>query len=69
MHPGAHTAVHTRRGWEEFYVIEGEARESSGRLLRAGDFASFAPGTRHSTSSETGCLLIVTERQPHPDVT
>ena len=45
MHPGAETAPHTHRGWEEFYVIEGEAIESGGRTIRAGDFVSFAPGT------------------------
>ena len=68
MHPGAATAPHTHRGWEEFYVIEGEAIESAGRTISAGDFVSFAPGTHHNTRTESGCLLIVTERQPHPDV-
>jgi quercetin dioxygenase-like cupin family protein len=68
MHPGAETAAHTHRGWEEFYVIEGEAIESGGAVIKAGDVVSFAPGTHHSTRSESGCLLIVTERQPHPEV-
>lgn len=62
MLPGAVTTPHTHPRYEEFFVIEGEAIESDGRVLRVGDFVSFAPGSNHNTRTETGCLLIVVER-------
>jgi quercetin dioxygenase-like cupin family protein len=61
MLPGAVTTPHTHPGYEEFFVIEGEAIESDGRVLRAGDFVSFAPGSHHNTRTETGCLMLVVE--------
>jgi anti-sigma factor ChrR (cupin superfamily) len=61
MLPGAVTRPHTHPGYEEFFVIEGEAIESDGRVLKTGDFVSFKPGSHHNTRTETGCLLIVFE--------
>lgn len=64
MLPGAVTTPHEHAGYEEFYVIEGEAIESDGTVIRAGDFISFPPGSYHNTRTETGCLMIVTEWRP-----
>jgi quercetin dioxygenase-like cupin family protein len=61
MLPGAVTTPHTHQGYEEFFIIEGEAIESDGRILKAGDFVSFAPGSHHHTRTETGCLMLVVE--------
>ncbi len=61
MLPGAETAAHTHRGYEEYYVIEGGAVESDGRVLGRGDMVSHPPGSTHSTRTDQGCLLIVTE--------
>ncbi len=61
MLPGAVTTPHTHPHFEEFFVIEGEAVESDGRVLKAGDFVSFPPGSHHNTRTETGCLMIVVE--------
>jgi quercetin dioxygenase-like cupin family protein len=61
MLPGAVTTPHRHPRYEEFFVIEGEAIESDGTVLKAGDFISYAPGTEHFTRSEKGCLLIVVE--------
>ncbi len=61
MLPGAVTTPHTHPRHEEFFVIEGEAIESDGRVLKSGDFVSFQPGSYHNTRSETGCLLLVVE--------
>ncbi len=63
MEPGAETAAHTHRGYEEYYVIEGSAIESDGRVLGRGDMVSYPPGSHHSTRTEDGCLLIVSEWQ------
>lgn len=51
-------------GFEEFYIIEGEAVESDGTVIRAGDFISFPPGSYHSTRSEKGVLALVIEWRP-----
>jgi hypothetical protein len=45
-------------------VIQGEAIESDGRVLKTGDFVSFKPGSFHNTRTETGCLMIVFEWAP-----
>ena len=58
MDPGAETIVHDHAGVEDFLILEGELIESDGRVLRKGDFVSYAPGTRHNSRTETGCLLV-----------
>ena len=58
MEPGAVTIPHTHECREEFLILEGELIESDGTVLRKGDFASYRPGTRHNSRTETGCLLV-----------
>ncbi len=55
---------HVHPGYEEFYVIEGEAVESDGTVIKAGDFISFPPGSYHSTRTDKGCLVLVFEWRP-----
>lgn len=64
MQPGATTIEHDHRGFEEFLVIEGELIDSDGTVFKAGEFVSFAPGSRHWSRTETGCLLAVFEWRP-----
>jgi anti-sigma factor ChrR (cupin superfamily) len=61
MQPGAETIAHDHPGYEEFVILEGELIDSDGAVFKAGDFVSFAPGTRHSSRTETGCVLAVFE--------
>jgi quercetin dioxygenase-like cupin family protein len=61
---GAVTIPHVHPGFEEFYVLEGEATESDGTVIKAGDFISFPPNSYHFTTSEKGCLMIVFEWRP-----
>ena len=42
-------------------LLEGELIDSDGAVFKAGDFFSFTPGTRHSSRTETGCVLAVFE--------
>ena len=58
MEPGAVTIPHTHDCMEEFLILEGELVESDGTVLKKGDVASYRPGTRHNSRTETGCLLI-----------
>ncbi|HET6159063.1 MAG TPA: cupin domain-containing protein [Dongiaceae bacterium] len=61
MQPGARTIAHDHPGHEEFLVLEGELVDSDGTVFRTGDFVSFAPGTHHSSHTDTGCVLAVFE--------
>ena len=61
MQPGAKTIAHDHPGHEEFLVLEGDLIDSDGTVFKAGDFVSFAPGTRHWSRTETGCVLAVFE--------
>lgn len=61
MQPGAQAIAHVHPGYEEFLVLEGELVDSDGAVFKPGDFVSFAPGTHHSSRTETGCLLLVFE--------
>ena len=49
---------HTHECMEEFLIMEGELIESDGTVLKEGDLASYRPGTRHNSRTETGCLLV-----------
>lgn len=62
--PGGYTLPHVHPGYEEFYIIEGEAVESDGTVIKAGDFISFPPGSYHFTRSDKGCLALVFEWRP-----
>lgn len=64
MLPGAVTKPHIHRGFEEFLILQGEAIESDGRVLQAGDFAAYGPGSQHYTRTESGCVMLVVEWRP-----
>ena len=64
MEPGAATIPHTHESMEEFLILEGELIESDGTVLKKGDFTSYRPGSRHSSRTETGCLLIGVDWDP-----
>jgi anti-sigma factor ChrR (cupin superfamily) len=61
MAAGAETLPHVHPGYEEFLIIEGDLTDSDGAEYAAGDFVSYAPGTRHSSRTRHGCLILVTE--------
>lgn len=64
MEPGAATIRHVHECMEEFLILERELIESDGTGLKKGDLASYRPGTRHSSRTETGCLLVGVDRDP-----
>ncbi|WP_439815885.1 cupin domain-containing protein [Zavarzinia sp. CC-PAN008] len=64
MSPGSSSLPHVHPGHEQFLILEGELIDDDGTVFRAGDFVSFAPSTRHSSRTETGCLIIVWEWRP-----
>ncbi len=59
MGPGTRSTAHQHGGAEEFVVIEGALTDNDGTVYRAGDVVWLAPGTEHSSDSETGCIVAV----------
>ncbi|MDH3692651.1 MAG: cupin domain-containing protein [Gammaproteobacteria bacterium] len=59
MKPGGSSTPHEHTGFEEFLVLEGEMEDCDGTVMKAGDFVSYQPGSKHFSKSPKGCLLLV----------
>ena len=59
MEPGAKSLLHEHTGFEEFLMIDGELTDQDGVVFKKGDFVSFHPGSKHSSYTENGCLVLV----------
>jgi hypothetical protein len=62
MGKGARSNPHEHDGPEEFFMLEGELHDSDGFCYKEGDFVSLAAGSRHSSVSPHGCVIVVTHR-------
>lgn len=59
---GARGPVH-RHGTTELLVVhEGVLSDSDGATFTAGDVLTYAAGSNHATSSDTGCVVLVVAR-------
>jgi len=56
--PGASSTPHEHSGYEHFLVLDGELHDCDGMVFKTGDFVSFAPGSRHYSTSPVGCTLL-----------
>jgi anti-sigma factor ChrR (cupin superfamily) len=59
MEPGTSTKAHEHMGHEEFLVLAGHLIDFDGIEYKVGDYVHFLPGSKHSSHSVDGCLLIV----------
>ena len=59
MDPGTKSLPHTHTGHEEFLMLEGELSDADGKVFKKGDFVSFEPGSKHSSYTKNGCLVLV----------
>ena len=59
MEPGAKSIPHEHVSYEEFYMLDGELIDADGKIFKKGDFISFEPGSKHSSFTEKGCLILV----------
>ena len=57
--PGSSSSFHKHKGFEEFYVIDGELIDDDGKVFKKGDYIKFEKETKHSSHSKTGCTLLV----------
>ena len=59
MEPGAKSLSHEHTGFEEFLMLGGELIDQDGKVFKKGDFISFEPGSKHSSHTINGCLVLV----------
>ena len=59
MEPGAKSLAHKHTGFEEFLMLDGELTDPDGIIFKKGDFVSFEPGSKHSSHTINGCLVLV----------
>jgi|TARA_B110000116_G_C16667746_1_gene504755 anti-sigma factor ChrR (cupin superfamily) len=59
MEPGSKSLPHTHDGHEEFLILDGDLVDPDGKIFKKGDFISFEPGSKHSSYSKNGCLVLV----------
>ena len=59
MEPGAKSLPHEHTGFEEFLMLDGELIDPEGKIFKKGDFISFEPGSKHSSHTINGCLVLV----------
>ena len=59
MGPNAKSLPHVHTGFEEFLMLEGELIDPDGKIFKKGDFISFEPGSKHSSHTINGCLVLV----------
>src|SRR4051794_29795903 len=65
--PGASLASHSHDGYEHILIREGEQTDERG-TYGAGTLVVNPPGTGHSVTSRTGCVvLVIWEKQPRFD--
>ena len=58
LEPGTKTVSHTHLGFEEFFILDGELIDSDGAVFKKGDFVTFEPGSKHSSYTKKGCLIL-----------
>jgi anti-sigma factor ChrR (cupin superfamily) len=64
LEPGAATIPHQHEAREEYLILDGEAIEDDGTVLKPGDWIVYEPGSRHSTRTKTGCLVLGLDWDP-----
>ena len=59
MEPKAKSLPHEHTNYEEFIMLDGELEDSDNKIFKKGDIITFEPGSRHSSFTENGCLILV----------
>ena len=59
MEPETKSLPHEHTGFEEFLMLDGELTDPDGKIFKKGDFISFEPGSKHSSHTINGCLVLV----------
>ena len=59
MEPGTKSLPHKHTNYEEFLILDGELIDSDNKIFKKGDFVTFEPGSKHSSHTKNGCLVLV----------
>tara|TARA_B110000196_G_C21125456_1_gene655590 strand:- start:472 stop:819 length:348 start_codon:yes stop_codon:yes gene_type:complete len=59
MESGCKSLTHEHTGFEEFLILDGELIDPDGTVFKKGDFVTFQPGSKHSSYTKNGCLVLV----------
>jgi anti-sigma factor ChrR (cupin superfamily) len=59
MEPGAKSKLHEHINFEEFIMLDGELNDPDNDVLKKGDIVTYEPGSRHSSFTKNGCLILV----------
>ena len=59
MEPGAKSKLHEHTNFEEFIILDGELIDPDNKVFEKGDIITFEPGSRHSSYTKNGCLILV----------
>lgn len=59
MAPGATTAPHEHAVDEHFFLVEGDMSDHDGYEYKPGDLVLLKQGTRHTSTTRNGCILVV----------
>jgi anti-sigma factor ChrR (cupin superfamily) len=59
MEPGAKSKLHEHVNFEEFIMLDGELIDPDNNVFKKGDIVTYEPGSKHSSYSKYGCLILV----------
>ena len=59
MEPGAKSKLHKHTNFEEFIMLDGELIDPDDNIFKKGDIVTYEPGSRHSSHTKDGCLILV----------
>ena len=59
MDPGAKSKFHEHTNFEEFIMLDGELTDPDNNIFKKGDIITYEPGSKHSSYTKNGCLILV----------
>ena len=59
MDAGAKSKLHEHINFEEFIMLDGELIDLDNKILKKGNIVTFEPGSKHSSYTKDGCLILV----------
>ena len=59
MEPGAKSKLHEHVNFEEFIMLDGELIDPDNNTFKKGDIVTYEPGSKHSSYTKHGCLILV----------
>ena len=68
MEPKTKSVPHQHINYEEFIMLDGELIDSDNKIFKKGEVITFEPGSKHSSYTKKGCLVLVFMREKNKPV-